>query len=72
MLDIAYMKGCVAHYHDLAACTEERNSAEALLAVTVAFEAEADLLEEQLSARATSPKKRKSRWCLRQACLGET
>lgn len=58
MLDIAYMKGCAAHHRDLAAGTEEKNSTESLLAVAAAFEAEADPLEDQLSARATSPKKR--------------
>ena len=58
MLDIAYMKGCVAHYRHLAVGREEKNSAEALLAVAAALEAEADLLEEQLNARVTFPKKR--------------
>ena len=57
MLDIAYMKGCAGHYRHLAAGTENKESAEALLAVAAAFEAEVELLEEQPSTAATSSKK---------------
>ena len=51
MLDTDFMRGRVHHYRHLADGTENRESAEALLTLADAFEAEADLIERNLFRR---------------------
>jgi len=51
MLDTDFMRGRVHHYRHLADGTENRESAEALLSLAEAFEAEADLIERSLFRR---------------------
>ena len=51
MLDTDFIRGRVHHYRHLADGTENRESAEALLSLAEAFEAEADLIQRSLFRR---------------------
>lgn len=51
MLDTDFMRGRGHHYRHLADGTEDRESAEALLSLATAFEAEADLVESSVYRR---------------------